>query len=158
MEFAYDGGGLGKGGTATLYLDGASVGEGRIDATVPMMFSADETTDVGTDGGTPVSDDLDLRASRFTGRVRWVELDLGDDAQDADHLITPEERLSIAMAVNRNRSGLAANIPPPHPKRVMSAHPDAHTVMTCPVSPPPRSPTTTSSTCSPSSRAPTAWS
>jgi arylsulfatase len=40
MEFAYDGGGLGKGGTATLYLDGASVGEGRIDATVPMMFSA----------------------------------------------------------------------------------------------------------------------
>ena len=48
MEFAYDGGGLGKGGTATLYLDGAPVGEGRVDATVPMLFSADETTDVGT--------------------------------------------------------------------------------------------------------------
>ena len=80
MEFAYDGGGLGKGGTATLYVDGAQVGEGRIDATVPMIFSGDETTDVGTDGGTPVSDDLDLRASRFTGRVRWVEIDLGDDA------------------------------------------------------------------------------
>ena len=98
MEFAYDGGGLGKGGTATLYLDGTPVGDGRIDATVPMMFSGDETTDVGTDGGTPVSDDLDLRASRFTGRVRWVEIDLGEDAEDADHLITAEERLNIAMA------------------------------------------------------------
>jgi arylsulfatase A-like enzyme len=98
VEFAYDGGGLGKGGTATLYLDGAPVGDGRIDATVPMMFSGDETTDVGSDGGTPVSDDLDLRESHFTGRVRWVEIDLGDDAQDADHLITAEERLSIAMA------------------------------------------------------------
>ena len=90
--------GLGKGGTATLYVDGAQVGDGRIDATVPMLFSGDETTDVGTDGGTPVSDDLDLRESRFTGRVRWVEIDLGDDAQDADHLITTEERLTIAMA------------------------------------------------------------
>ncbi len=98
MEFAYDGGGLGKGGTATLYVDGTQVGEGRVDATVPMLFSGDETADVGTDGGTPVSDDLDLRDSRFTGRVQWVEIDLGDDAQDADHLITAGERLSIAMA------------------------------------------------------------
>jgi arylsulfatase len=98
MEFAYDGGGLGKGGTVTLRLDGAKLGEGRVDATVPMLFSADETTDVGSDSGTPVSDDLDMRESRFTGRVRWVEIDLGDDAEDADHLITPEERLTIAMA------------------------------------------------------------
>jgi arylsulfatase A-like enzyme len=98
VEFAYDGGGLGKGGTATLYLDGAKVGDGRVDATVPMAFSADETTDVGSDSGTPVSDDLGPRESRFTGRVRWVEIALGDDAQDADHLITAEERLTIAMA------------------------------------------------------------
>jgi arylsulfatase len=98
VEFAYDGGGLGKGGTATLYLDGTKVGDGRVDATVPMAFSADETTDVGSDSGTPVSDDLGPRESRFTGRVRWVEIDLGDDAQDADHLITADERLTIAMA------------------------------------------------------------
>jgi arylsulfatase len=98
VEFAYDGGGLGKGGAVTLHLDGAKVGEGRVDATVPMLFSADETTDVGSDSGTPVSDDLDMRASHFTGRVRWVEIDLGDDAQDADHLITADERLTIAMA------------------------------------------------------------
>ena len=57
MEFAYDGGGLAKGGTATLYVDGAQVGEGRVDGTVPMLFSADETTDLGSDTGTPVSDD-----------------------------------------------------------------------------------------------------
>jgi arylsulfatase A-like enzyme len=98
VEFAYDGGGLGKGGTATLYVDGTKVGEGRIDATVPMVFSADETCDVGNDTGTPVTDDLAEGQTRFTGRVKWVQIDLGDDAQDADHLISPEERYRIAMA------------------------------------------------------------
>jgi arylsulfatase A-like enzyme len=98
MEFAYDGGGVGKGGTATLYLDGDKVGEGRIDATVPMAFSADETTDLGSDGGTPVSDDHEPGKTEFNGRVHWVQLDLGDDAEDADHLITPEERLRVAMS------------------------------------------------------------
>jgi arylsulfatase A-like enzyme len=98
MEFAYDGGGLGKGGTASLYLDGAKVGEGRVEATVPMVFSADETLDLGSDSGTPVTDDLGPTEVAFTGRVRWVEIDLGEDAADTDHLISPEERLRIAMA------------------------------------------------------------
>jgi arylsulfatase len=98
MEFAYDGGGLAKGGTATLYVDGAKVGEGRVDGTVPMIFSADETTDVGSDGGTPVSDDYGPKDSRFTGQVRWVQLDIDEAAEDLDHMITPEERLRIAMS------------------------------------------------------------
>jgi arylsulfatase len=98
VEFAYDGGGLGKGGVATLYVDGKQVGEGRVDGTVPMAFSADETLDIGSDSGTPVSDDLAANELEFNGRVRWVELDLGDDAKDNDHLITADERLKIAMA------------------------------------------------------------
>ena len=57
MEFTYDGGGLGKGGDVTLFVDGEQVGEGRVESTVPMVFSADETTDVGSDTATPVSDD-----------------------------------------------------------------------------------------------------
>ena len=97
-EFAYDGGGLGKGGTVSLFLDGSKVGEGRVDATEPMLFSPDETTDLGSDSATPVSDDYGPRDSEFTGRVQWVQLDLGEDAQDADHFITPEERLRVAMA------------------------------------------------------------
>jgi arylsulfatase A-like enzyme len=97
MEFAYDGGGLAKGGTVSLYLDGAKVGEGRVDATQAMVFSADETTDVGSDTATPVSDDYRPKTSAFTGRVRWVQIDLGEAAEDLDHLITPEERLRIAM-------------------------------------------------------------
>jgi arylsulfatase A-like enzyme len=97
MEFAYDGGGLAKGGTATLYVDGTQVGEGRVDATVPMLFSGDETTDLGSDSGTPVSDDHGPEETGFTGRVKWVEIDLGEDAEDADHLITAEERLRVAM-------------------------------------------------------------
>jgi arylsulfatase A-like enzyme len=98
MEFAYDGGGLGKGGSVTLYLDGSAVGEGRVDATVPMLFSGDETTDLGSDSATPVTDDFEAAETEFTGRVNWVEIDLGDDAADADHLITAEERLRVAMA------------------------------------------------------------
>ena len=98
VEFAYDGGGLGKGGTATLYVDGNKVGEGRVEATVPMLFSGDETLDLGSDSGTPVSDDLTVDELEFNGRVRWIELDLGDDAEDSDHLITAEERLRVAMA------------------------------------------------------------
>lgn len=98
MEFAYDGGGLAKGGTASLYVDGAKVGEGRVNATQPMVFSADETTDVGADSATPVSDDYGPKDSKFTGRVKWVQIDLGADAEDADHLITPEERYRVAMA------------------------------------------------------------
>ena len=98
LEFAYDGGGLAKGGTASLWVDGAKVGEGRVDATQPMVFSADETADVGSDTGSRVSDDYHPETSAFTGTVRWIQIDLGEDANDADHLITPEERLRVAMA------------------------------------------------------------
>ena len=98
MEFTYDGGGLGKGGDVALFLDGEQVGSGRVDGTVPMLFSADETTDVGSDSATPVSDDYGSKDSEFTGKVRWVQLDADAAAEDADHLITPEERLRVAMA------------------------------------------------------------
>ena len=50
MEFKYDGGGLGKGGDVTLYVDGKQVGQGRVEQTVPMVFSGDETCDVGKEG------------------------------------------------------------------------------------------------------------
>jgi arylsulfatase A-like enzyme len=98
VEFTYDGGGLGKGGTATLFLDGSPVGEGRLDATVPMIFSGDETTDLGQDTGTPVTDDFGSAGRSFTGKIEWVEIDIDEAAEDLDHLITPEERLRIAMA------------------------------------------------------------
>ncbi|MDP9144792.1 MAG: arylsulfatase, partial [Actinomycetota bacterium] len=92
MEFTYDGGGLGKGGSVDLFLDGDKVGEGRVEATVPMVFSADETTDVGTDGGTPVSDDHGPKETEFNGRISWVQIDIDDAAEDVDHLISPDER------------------------------------------------------------------
>jgi arylsulfatase A-like enzyme len=98
VEFTYDGGGLAKGGTAALFLDGTRVGEGRVDATVPMLFSTDETTDIGSDTATPVTDDIAQGETEWNGRIRWVELSIGDDTEDADHLISPEERYRIAMA------------------------------------------------------------
>ena len=97
MEFAYDGGGLAKGGTTTLFIDGKKVGEGRIDATVPMIYSGDETCDVGRDTGTPVSEDYTTATSHFTGTVNWVQLDIGDDGHD--HLISPDDRMRVATAI-----------------------------------------------------------
>ena len=96
MEFAYDGGGLAKGGDVTLYYDGTAAGAGRVEATQPMVFSADETTDIGYESGTTVTPDYAASTSRFTGRINWVQIDLGDD--DNDHLIDPDERLRVAMA------------------------------------------------------------
>ncbi|HKJ56166.1 MAG TPA: hypothetical protein VJ978_09290, partial [Nitriliruptoraceae bacterium] len=96
MEFAYDGGGLAKGGDVTLYHDGNPVGTGRVDMTQPMVFSAEETTDIGYESGTTVSSDYDTATSRFSGRIHWVQLDLGDD--DHDHHIDPEERLRVAIS------------------------------------------------------------
>ncbi len=96
MEFAYDGGGLAKGGDVTLYYDGQSVGTGRVEATQPMIFSADETTDIGYESGTPVSPDYTNQSSKFTGKIYWVQLDVGKD--NHDHLISPEERLRVAIA------------------------------------------------------------
>ncbi len=98
MEFDYDGGGPGQGGTVTLYVDGNQVAVGRVDNTVPGVFSADETTDVGTDTATGVTDDLDKSNVGFTGKVNWVQIDLGDAAQDFDHMVTADERYRIAMA------------------------------------------------------------
>jgi arylsulfatase len=63
-----------------------------------MIFSGDETTDVGSDSATPVSDDYGPKDSEFTGRVRWVQIDIDEAAEDLDHLITAEERLRMAMA------------------------------------------------------------
>jgi arylsulfatase A-like enzyme len=95
MEFAYDGGGLAKGGDVTLYVDGDKVGEGRVGATMPMLFSCDETMDVGCETGSMVSEDYSDKTSKFKGRIAWVQLDQGAD--DHDHLISPEERWHVAM-------------------------------------------------------------
>ena len=96
MEFAYDGGGLGKGGNVTLFYDGKEVGKGRVAATQAMIFSADETTDIGYESGTPVTPDYSTKDSKFTGKINWVQLDVGKD--DNDHFIDPEERFRVAMA------------------------------------------------------------
>jgi arylsulfatase len=98
MEFAYDGGGSGKGGTVTLYSDGTEVGKGRVEQTQGIIFSADEATDIGYESGTTVSPDYTAHTSRFTGKINWVQIDLGKDSEDADHYISAEERMRVAMA------------------------------------------------------------
>lgn len=81
FEFAYDGGGPGKGGVGTLFVNGDKVGEGRIEHTQPGLFSADETADVGIDLGTPVVESMGSEEkSRFTGRIPRVTIEIKDAA------------------------------------------------------------------------------
>ena len=77
FEFAYDGGGLGKGGKGTLFVNGKKVAEGRIDRTQAMIFSADEGADVGEDGETPVVETYGIAAPyKFTGKIARVTVDI----------------------------------------------------------------------------------
>jgi arylsulfatase A-like enzyme len=98
MEFAYDGGGLAKGGDVTLYVDGQKVGEGRVEATAPNIFSADDGCDVGADTGAPVSPDYPPMDNAFTGRVKGVLMSIAESTQEQTHEITPEEAIRIALA------------------------------------------------------------
>jgi arylsulfatase A-like enzyme len=98
MEFAYDGGGLGKGGSVLLFVDGKQVGAGKVAATAGMVFSADDGCDVGQDTGSPVSEDYGPRGNAFSGRVKGVEIAIAEAAESADHLISPDEVVRVAMA------------------------------------------------------------
>jgi arylsulfatase len=98
MEFAYDGGGIGKGGAITLFVDGKVVGEGRVERTHRFLFSMDETLDIGCDAGEPVSEDYGPKDNAFNGKVQWVQIDVDAAAADADHMVGAEERFNLAMA------------------------------------------------------------
>jgi len=74
FEFNYDGGGVGKGGTGQLFVNGQKVADGRIEHTVPFAFSADETEDVGEDLGTPVTEDYKEDGNKFTGTIDKVTI------------------------------------------------------------------------------------
>ena len=76
FEFAYDGGGLAKGGQGTIYVNDKKVAEGRVEHTQPMIFSADETADVGEDDATPVTEDYKSSDSKFTGKILKVTVDV----------------------------------------------------------------------------------
>jgi arylsulfatase A-like enzyme len=97
VEFAYDGGGLGKGGTATLFIDGKKTGEVRVPATAAMVFSADDGCDVGVDTGSPVSQDYGPRGNEFSGRVKGVQISIAEAAGSSDHLVSAEDAMRVAM-------------------------------------------------------------
>jgi arylsulfatase A-like enzyme len=82
VEFAYDGGGAGKGGDVTLYVDGEQVGNGRVERTHAYHYNLTETAGVGRDSGSPACDDYPVGDNAFTGTIDWVRIDAGDDSHD----------------------------------------------------------------------------
>ena len=97
FDFAYDGGGPGKGGTGTLTVNGQKMGQGRIDVTQCCGFSATEGTDVGMNTGTPVSLDY-TNPFRFNGTIAKVTIDLKDAAVPAS------EKAAIDQATSESRA------------------------------------------------------
>jgi arylsulfatase len=97
MEFAYAGGGLGKGGKATLFVDGKKVGEGDVAATLAIVYSADDGLDVGEDSGAPVSPDYAATGNAFNGTIKGIALETGEGEENAAHMVKPEQVLAAAM-------------------------------------------------------------
>jgi arylsulfatase len=97
MEFAYAGGGLGKGGRVTLFIDGNKAGEGDVGATLAMIFSADDGCDVGEDTGAAVSPDYSSVGNAFNGEIKGVQLSIADDPNNSDHLVKPEDAINAAL-------------------------------------------------------------
>src|SRR5262249_27244608 len=80
VEFDYDGGGFGRGGTLSLHLDGVQLTRGRIERTTPFIFSGDETLNIGIDRGTPVTSEYKRgKGNPFTATIGIVEIGRGDD-------------------------------------------------------------------------------
>ena len=99
VEFDYDGGGVAKGGNLSLYLDGKKIGSGRVERTSPGLFSADETFDIGSESGSPVTPDYGPHNNKFNGIVNWVEIDVEEDSEDSDHYLSSEEKFKVALAL-----------------------------------------------------------
>jgi arylsulfatase len=95
FEFAYDGGGVGKGGTGTLFVNEKNVATGRIENTQCCGFSADEGADVGADEGTPVTEAYQV-PYEFTGKIDKVTIEL-KGVKKADHDGTEQARSFAAL-------------------------------------------------------------
>ena len=96
MEFKYDGGGVAKVAPCRSLSTARRTARVASKERVPMLFSADETCDIGKETGSSVSPDYGPAGNEFSGQVSWVQIDLEKD--DHDHLISPEERFKVAMA------------------------------------------------------------
>jgi arylsulfatase len=101
FSFKYDGGGIGKGGDGTLFIDGKQVAQGRIAETIPVRFSLDETLDIGEDTGTPVIETyVDKMPFKFTGNLKKVVVVLEPEkltAEERRRLQAEEARAGAAV-------------------------------------------------------------
>lgn len=79
LDFEYDGGGVGRGGTVLLNIDEEKVADGHVDATIPYYFAFDETFDVGLDRASPVTEDYRAADNAFSGTLISVRFDLADE-------------------------------------------------------------------------------
>jgi arylsulfatase len=101
LYFKYDGGGIGRGATGTLFVDGKQVAQGQIPRTIPIRFSLDETFDVGEDTGTPVIEDYnDKMPFAFTGTLKKLVVILEPDKlteEERKRLLEEEAKASMAV-------------------------------------------------------------
>jgi arylsulfatase len=93
FRFSFDGEGLGSGGTGTLYVDGAKVGEGRIERTLVFTFPTHSTFDVGADPRSTVTKEYPQHDNEFNGEIEWVRIDAGEGIE-----VPHEQKEEIELA------------------------------------------------------------
>jgi len=97
VDIKYDGPGMGKSATGTLSVDGQQVAQSKVERTIPLRFSLDETMDVGEDTGTPVVEDYtDKMPFKFTGVLNKVVIELGKSGLTASDEKKLEEAKKLA--------------------------------------------------------------
>ena len=111
VEFAYDGNGRGKGGMATLFVNGAKVGSGRIERTHSNTFSLDDAADVGVDEGTPVSSTYKSHESKFTGKINKVTI-IGSGPAGYTAAINSWARDNLKFRTDREYQAIGRSVRP----------------------------------------------
>jgi len=102
LDFKYDGGGIGKGGLATLTVDGQQAAAGRIKRTLPFRISLDETLDIGEDTGTPVCEYyVEQMPFKFTGTLKQVVINIGQEKLSSENKKAVEEARNLCEAARQ---------------------------------------------------------
>ena len=92
FDFKYDGPGFGKGGTGVLSVDGKELSRQKVEHTIPILMSIDESFDIGIDTRTGVDDSYKL-PFRFNGKINKLTYNLRPEQ------LTAEDREVIKRAL-----------------------------------------------------------
>ena len=104
FDFKYDGPGPGKGGTGVFKVDGKEMATQKLEHTIPLLMTIDETFDVGVDTRTPVDESYEM-PFRFNGTIDKLTYKLGPSQLAAADQASPGSGRASAGLTSRYAAG-----------------------------------------------------